>query len=109
MDSISTEKRAGVQRNSTSELPEPGRHIGTNPVSLKGIEVLVSPDSNPQPGAPLPPSAPRNEEAIRMREILASQEGKLAYALRKSTVEQSLDRSKKLVASVDSAYEAYSK
>ena len=87
MDSISTEKRAGVQRNSTSELPEPGRHIGANPVSLKGIEVLVSPDSNPQPGAPLPPSAPRNEEAIRMREILASQEGKLAYALRKSTVE----------------------
>jgi hypothetical protein len=56
--------------------------------SLKGIEVLVSPDSNPQPpGAPLPPSAPRNEEAIRMREILASQEGKARYALRKSTVE----------------------
>ena len=56
--------------------------------SLKGIEVLVSPDSNPQPpGAPLPPSAPRNEEAIRMREALASQEGKARYALRKSTVE----------------------
>jgi hypothetical protein len=56
--------------------------------SLKGIEVLVSPDSNPQPpGAPLPPSAPRNEEAIRMREVLASQEGKARYALRKSTVE----------------------
>jgi Transposase DDE domain len=55
---------------------------------LKGIEVLVSPDSNPQPpGAPLPPSAPRNEEAIRMREVLASQEGKARYALRKSTVE----------------------
>ena len=56
--------------------------------SLKGIEVLVSPDSNPQPpGAPLPPSAPRNEEAIRMRAALASQEGKARYALRKSTVE----------------------
>jgi Transposase DDE domain len=56
--------------------------------SLKGIEVLVSPDSNPQPpGAPLPPSAPRNEEAIRMRGILASQEGKARYALRRSTVE----------------------
>jgi transposase len=56
--------------------------------SLKGIEVLVSPDANPQPtGAPLPPSAPRNEEAIRMREILASQQGKARYALRKSTVE----------------------
>jgi hypothetical protein len=56
--------------------------------SLKGIEVLVSPDSNPQPpGAPLPPSAPCNEEAIRMREVLASPEGKARYALRKSTVE----------------------
>jgi transposase len=56
--------------------------------SLKGMEVLVSPDSNPQPpGAPLPPSAPRNEEAVRMREVLASQEGKARYALRKSTVE----------------------
>ena len=56
--------------------------------ALKGIEVLVSPDSNPQPpGAPLPPSAPRNEEAIRMREALGSQEGKARYALRKSTVE----------------------
>jgi transposase len=56
--------------------------------SMKGIEVLVSPDSNPQPtAAPLPPSAPRNEEAIRMREILTSPEGKARYALRKSTVE----------------------
>jgi transposase len=56
--------------------------------SLKGIQVLVSPDSKPQPpNAPLPPSAPRNEEAIRMRETLASQEGKARYALRKSTVE----------------------
>src|SRR5216683_909281 len=56
--------------------------------SMKGIEVLVSPDSNPQPpGAPLPASAPRNEEAIRMRTVLASEEGKARYALRKSTVE----------------------
>jgi transposase len=55
---------------------------------LTGIEVLVSPDSNPQPpGASLPPKAPRNEEAIRMREILASKEGKARYALRRSTVE----------------------
>jgi transposase len=56
--------------------------------SLKGIQVLVSPDSSPQPpGAQLPPSAPRNEEAVRMREVLASEEGKARYALRKSTVE----------------------
>ena len=56
--------------------------------SLNGIEVLVSPDSKPQPpGAPLPHSAPRNEEAIRMREILTSEAGKARYALRKSIVE----------------------
>ena len=56
--------------------------------SLQGIQVLVTPDSNPRPpGAPLPPTAPRNEQAIRMREALASQEGKARYALRKSTVE----------------------
>jgi hypothetical protein len=56
--------------------------------TLQGIQVLVTPDSNPQPpGAPLPPTAPRNEQAIRMREALASQEGKARYALRKSTVE----------------------
>ena len=56
--------------------------------SLQGIQVLVTPDSNPQPpGAPLPPTAPRNEQATRMREALTSQEGKARYALRKSTVE----------------------
>jgi transposase len=56
--------------------------------SLQGIQVLVTPDSSPQPpGAPLPPRAPRNEEALRMREALASQEGKARYALRKSTAE----------------------
>lgn len=56
--------------------------------ALVGIQVLVSPDSKPQPpGAPLPASVPRNEEAVRMREVLASQEGKARYALRKSTVE----------------------
>jgi transposase len=56
--------------------------------SLQGIQILVPPDSNPQPpDAPLPSTAPRNEEAIRMREVLASQEGKARYAARKSTVE----------------------
>jgi Transposase DDE domain/Transposase domain (DUF772) len=56
--------------------------------SLQGIEVLIPPDSmRQQPGAPLPPNAPRNEEAIRMRETLASEESKARYALRKSTVE----------------------
>lgn len=56
--------------------------------SLKGIQVLVSPDSKPQPpGAPLPTNAPQNDEALRMRELLASETGKALYALRKATVE----------------------
>jgi len=56
--------------------------------ALEGIQVLVSPDGKPQaPGAQLPANAPRNEEAVRMRKALASDEGKARYALRKSTVE----------------------
>jgi Transposase DDE domain/Transposase domain (DUF772) len=56
--------------------------------ALNGIEILLSPDAVPQPvGAPLPSNAPRNEEATRMRERLASEVGKARYALRKSTVE----------------------
>ena len=50
--------------------------------------MLVSPDSLPQlPGAPLPPNAPNNAEALRMRERLASETGKALYAKRKATVE----------------------
>jgi hypothetical protein len=56
--------------------------------SLQGIQVLVSPDSQPQPpGAPLPANAPKNDEAWRMRELLASEIGKTLYASRKATVE----------------------
>jgi transposase len=56
--------------------------------SLNGIEMLVPPDSKPQlPGSSLPPTAPRHEEAFRMRRVLASEEGKARYALRQSTVE----------------------
>jgi hypothetical protein len=56
--------------------------------AVSGIEMLVAPDSKPQlPGSPLPPNAPRSLEAFRMREILATQEGKARYALRQTTVE----------------------
>lgn len=56
--------------------------------ALEGIEVFVSPDSQPHPpGATLPPHAPNNEEAQRMRERLSSETGKALYACRKSTVE----------------------
>lgn len=56
--------------------------------SLEGIQVLVSPDSKPQPpGAPLPPNAPNNADALRMRERLTSETGKALYARRKATVE----------------------
>jgi len=56
--------------------------------AVGGIEMLVAPDSKPHlPGSPLPPNAPRSQEAFRMREILATQEGKARYALRQTTVE----------------------
>ena len=56
--------------------------------ALSGIEMLVAPDAKPQPpGTPLPPNAPRSLEAFRMRETLATQEGKARYALRQTTVE----------------------
>ena len=56
--------------------------------AVSGIEMLVAPDSKLQPpGSPLPPNAPRSQEAFRMREILATQEGKARYALRQTTVE----------------------
>jgi transposase len=56
--------------------------------SLKDIQVLVSPDSKPQlPDAELALSAPHNEEARAMRELLASETGKAFYAMRKAIVE----------------------
>lgn len=56
--------------------------------SLEGIQVLVSPDATPQPpAASLPVHAPRNHEALHMREVLASPAGKTLYAQRKATVE----------------------
>src|SRR6202044_2922689 len=51
--------------------------------SLNGIEMLVPPDSKPQvPGGSLPPTAPRHEEAFRMRQVLATGQGEVRYALR---------------------------
>ena len=55
---------------------------------LEGMQVLVPPDSQPQlPGGALPPSAPRNDDAMQMRKRLASEAGKALYAKRKATVE----------------------
>jgi transposase len=57
-------------------------------LSLRGIQVLVSPDAQVQPpGTPLPPNAPKNSEAVRMREVLLSPLGRMLYTLRKATVE----------------------
>jgi transposase len=56
--------------------------------ALDGIRVAVSPDSQPQlPGSPLPPNAPQNVEAFRMREWLTTPAGRALYILRKMTVE----------------------
>jgi hypothetical protein len=50
--------------------------------------MLIAPDSKPHiPGKPLPPNAPRSQEAFRMREVLATDGGKARYALRQTTVE----------------------
>jgi transposase len=55
---------------------------------MRGIEVLVAPDSQPQPpGAPLPSNAPNNAEAKRMREVLDSDAGRTKYRWRKATIE----------------------
>jgi transposase len=56
--------------------------------ALADIQVLVPPDSNPEPGAaPLAPHAPQTAAAARMRETLASEIGRALYGLRKATVE----------------------
>ncbi|HJX85580.1 MAG TPA: IS1182 family transposase [Candidatus Angelobacter sp.] len=56
--------------------------------SLQGIQVLVSPDAQVlSPDTPLPPTVPKNQEAMRMRERLLSPAGNLLYVLRKATVE----------------------
>ena len=56
--------------------------------AMSGIEMLIAPDSKPHiPGKPLPPNAPRSQEAFRMREALATDGGKARYALRQTTVE----------------------
>jgi len=56
--------------------------------SLQGIQVLVSPDAKPRlPDAPLLPSKPHSEQALRMRAALATEAGKALYATRKATVE----------------------
>jgi transposase len=55
---------------------------------LGGIRVLVSPDGQLQPpGTRLPPNAPKNQEAVRMRELLLTPVGRALYLLRKATVE----------------------
>jgi hypothetical protein len=55
---------------------------------LNGIDVLVSPDSKPQPpDAMLAPQVPHTQEEKRMRERLATEAGKALYAKRKTTIE----------------------
>lgn len=65
-----------------------GDSTSLHDTALEGVQVLVSPDSKlAPPDAALPPRAPRNEEALQMRETLASETGKSLYAKRKVTVE----------------------
>ncbi|HEX8872546.1 MAG TPA: IS1182 family transposase, partial [Candidatus Acidoferrum sp.] len=56
--------------------------------ALNGIEALVAPDSTaPSPDMPLPANAPATPEAVRMRTLLATPEGRARFGLRKQTVE----------------------
>jgi hypothetical protein len=56
--------------------------------ALEGIQVLVSPDSEPPaPDGTLPQNAPGTPEAVRMRALLANETAKALYAKRKVTVE----------------------
>jgi len=62
---------------------------------MRGIEVLVAPDAQPQPpGAPLPGNAPNNAEAKRMREVPDSDSGRTKYRLRKAIIEPVFGRIK---------------
>ena len=82
-------------RDSTGAVPETltadagyWDTISLQDPALEGIEVLVPPDSLPQPpGALLPSNAPKNAESLRMREVLASESGRARYSLRKAVVE----------------------
>ena len=56
--------------------------------ALMFMQVLVPPDSDPEPAdKPLPSHAPQTDLAARMRETLRSEAGRTLYGLRKSTVE----------------------
>lgn len=62
--------------------------ISLHDPALAGIEVLVSPDSQPPlPGAPLPRNAPNNDDARCMRQALTSETGRASYRLRKAIIE----------------------
>jgi hypothetical protein len=54
---------------------------------FQNILVLVPPDAQRSAGQPLSDKAPNTEEARRMRELLATEDGKKRYGLRKTTVE----------------------
>lgn len=56
-------------------------------LSQQGIQVLMSPDAEVQPETVLAQTVPKNEEAMRMRELLLSPAGRAVYALRQATVE----------------------
>lgn len=56
-------------------------------LSRKGIQVLMSPDREVQSETELAATVPKNEEAMRMRQLLLSPAGRALYRLRQATVE----------------------
>src|ERR1035438_9501805 len=81
-------------KNNTGKDPEAvladtGYWVGDSlrdPV-FKNILVLVPPDAQRSANQPLSDKAPNTEQAQRMRELLATEDGQRRYALRKTTVE----------------------
>jgi DDE family transposase len=56
-------------------------------LSRQGIQVLMSPDGTVKPETGLAQTVPKNEEAMRMRQLLLSPVGRALYCLRQATVE----------------------
>lgn len=56
-------------------------------LSLRGIQVLMSPDSQLHSEPELAATVPKNAEAMRMRQLLLSPAGRALYRLRQATVE----------------------
>jgi hypothetical protein len=85
---------AGSIRNSNGEYPQNmladagyWDTASLRELSGRGMQVLMSPDGELRPDQTLAATVPKNEEALRMRELLRSPVGRYLYRQRQTTVE----------------------